>query len=48
MIFYMTAIVIFALSDTVYEIFANKIKCQKLNLEFEGQGQEKKDGTCII
>ena len=32
------AIVMFALSFTIYEIFAIQIKCQKFDLENEGQG----------
>ena len=36
---YMTAIVIFDLSLTVYEICANKIKCQKCDRENERQRQ---------
>ena len=36
----MMAIVMFALSLIVYEIFANKDKFQKFDLENEDQGQE--------
>ena len=31
---------IFTLSVTVYEIFANEIKCQKFDLAHEGHGRE--------
>ena len=42
MTFYLLAIV---MSFTVYEIFANQIKCQKFDLENEDQGQgEEKPG----
>ena len=34
---YVLAIVIFALSRTIYEIFANQIKCQKFDLQNEDQ-----------
>ena len=36
----LTAKVRFALSLTVYEIFANQIESQKFDLENEGKGQE--------
>ena len=48
---YLTAIVMFALSLTIYEIFANEIKFQKCDLENEGQVlkvKKEKDGTCTI
>ena len=41
-------IVMFALSDTNYEIFTNQINCQKFDLENEGQGQEGKIWTDAI
>ena len=36
---YVMAIVLVPLAFTVYEIFSKKIKCQKFDLENEGQGQ---------
>ena len=36
---YSIAIVIFALSFTIYEIFANQIKCEKFDLDNESQAQ---------
>ena len=38
--------VIFALSLTAYEIFANQLKFQKF--EFENEGQEEKNRTCAV
>ena len=40
---YLMVIVMFALSLTVYEIFANQEKCKNVDLEIEGQGVEKQD-----
>ena len=37
---YLLAIAKFTLSFTIYEIFVNKIKCQKCDLEYEGQSEE--------
>ena len=37
----MKAIIMFFLSITIYEIFANEIKYHKSDLEHEGQGQER-------
>ena len=42
---YLMSLVMFALSLTIYEIFANQIKCQNLDLESEGQGGEKHHST---
>ena len=42
---YLTAIVMFALSLTVYEIFANLIKCENFYLENEGQGEGREKGN---
>ena len=39
---YLLAIVVFALSLTIYEIFANLIKLQNFDLEIEGQVMENK------
>ena len=42
---YLIAIVMFALSFTVNEMFANQIKCKQFDVENDGQGQrgEKRD-----
>ena len=42
------AMIMFALSVTIYEIFANKVKCKKIDLENEGQRQEGENETCAI
>ena len=36
---YLTAMVMCALSATIYEIFAKQINCQKFDLKNEGEGQ---------
>ena len=40
---YMMTIVTYALSLTTYNIFAKQIKCQKFDLDNEGQGEEKQN-----
>ena len=45
---YLMAIVMFALSLTFYEIFANKEKCLNCGLENEGKVKEQKNGACAI
>ena len=40
--------VLFALSVTIYEIFANKITFQKCVLQNERQGEKARNGTCAI
>ena len=42
------AIVMYALTLTVYEIFANQINCQNFDLENEGQGTRVESETCAI
>ena len=43
---YLTAIVMFAVSLTIYEIFAKQIKCKSLILEM--QIKEEENGTVAI
>ena len=43
---YWIVIAMFTLSLTIYQIFANQVKCQASDLENEGQGRE--NGTCAI
>ena len=42
------AVVMFALSITIYDIFANQIKRQKFDLENDGQGQGGENITYTI
>ena len=42
---YLMAIAMFALSLIYYKTFANQIKCQKMELDNEGQGQLGENGT---
>ena len=45
---YLRSIVMFALSITIYEIFANKIKFPNFDLKNEGQGEEgEKNGSSL-
>ena len=37
---YLMTMVMIALSVTIYEIFTSPIKCQRFDLENEGEGQE--------
>ena len=37
---YLMATVIYTISVTNYEIFTDKIQCQKFNLDNEGRGQK--------
>ena len=39
----MTAILMCALSITIYKIFANQMNCQQLDLKNIGKGQEKQN-----
>ena len=41
---YLMKIVIFVLLLAIYEVFANQIKCQTVDLEIEGQGQGGENG----
>ena len=45
---YLISIVMFALSIIFYDIFANKLKCQKFDLENICQSQLGKNVTCAI
>ena len=45
---YLMAILMFALSLTVCDIFATQEKCQNFDLENECQVQGEKNGTCAI
>ena len=43
---YLMAIVMRALSLTIYEIFANQIKCKKLTLKMKVKVKKEKNWTC--